>query len=88
MIKVIDNFVNLTYYKAIEDSILKSDFPWYWLPSIAGEVWNIQRGRRNLFGFSSSISDAGNPLSSHHDFLLPLFLLASEVTEAKILLRA
>ena len=80
MIRVIDDFVNPTYYKAIENGIL-TNFVWSWNSDISG-------GTSNLFGFSHELFDAGKPVSQFHEFLSPMFLQAGGETYVKVLLRA
>jgi len=85
MIKVIDNFVNASYYKEIENGILGVNFTWNWNDSISGH--DPARANSNLFGFSHRLFHAGKPTSPFYEFLLPMFLQAKAETAAKVLIR-
>ena len=88
MIRVIDNFVNETYYNAIEEYVLNPPFPWilYYLrkndPNLTLEMTS------RLFGFSHMLFDVGKPASQAYQFLFPMLSKASEEIDQKVLLRA
>lgn len=83
MIRVIDDFVNPAYYKAIENCIL-TNFVWGFSSNISGGTASSFRS----FGFSHNLFDAGNPVSQFYGFLSPMFIQAQEETAAKVLVRA
>ena len=86
MIKVIDNFVNASYYDVMESNILSTGFPWGFHSSVTNA--DIKDTSSNMFGFTHMIFDAGKPSSQSYQFLLPMFLMAKEETDGKILIRA
>ena len=94
MIKVIDNFVNASYYKEIENGILGVNFTWHWNASISAATNSNASAlyssptNSNLFGFSHRLFNAEKPTSPFYEFLLPMFLQAKGETYAEVLLRA
>ena len=86
MIKVIDNFINPAYYKAIEDCLL-NQCSWTWLSSITDAELTDKDVTTPIFGFSHRIFHE-KPESQFYHFLLPMFLQAKEEINAKAFLRA
>ena len=84
MIRVIDDFVNTGYYKAIEDGVL-GNFEWSCITEV---VSDNPDETASSFELSHFLFDAGKSLSRFSDFLLPMFLQAKEETSAKVLLRS
>ena len=87
MIKVIDDFVNPSYYKGIKSAVLGQAFPWLWCSNISDQT---AKPSKTSFGFTHKLVDErdSQPVSDFYQFLLPMFLQALEKTNAGSVIRA
>lgn len=95
MVKVIDNFLTLGYYKELEHRLLFSTFPWYYLGNISGrrknsahEFNNPRNSITDKQGFYHILIDNMNDNERiSQEFILPFALQVQEEANAKSILR-
>jgi hypothetical protein len=81
MIKVIDDFLPVGYYKEIEKLMLGPNFPWFYLPNICDGGMPEEESVDRIPGFYNLIVHQGTKNSDLADFFMAFALTVQELLE-------
>ena len=88
-LKIIDNYLTQSYYKAIQDLLIGSDFPWFYNRNISSNIETIGAKSFNEYGFSHHFYKDGYFRDTPYaTFIKPMLLNLQDTVNCDCILRS